>query len=292
MKRYLLKEWVAVGLVGLCGLPATAQVANLSGAASWGRPQSTSPYNAAWLQRPVANTPGSPPASPVAGVPGKLTLEGAEAAPQRAQLAPPAQGPMLEVQSAPEILPGPPVPITEVAGSPTQLISAHTTVPAGQPLPVTSRLQFQDCQGCTQQAAPGPAASAPVLTIEAAEQKADFPRAESAPPRRSFVDLSAPPCFGHAPDYCWLSGQVEYSRVGKEWRLRYASVDETDRYGGHVVLIESQHVSYLEDGQYVQVRGHLVSPESDALPAAYRIEAFAVVRDPNQPPGPPPGTGK
>src|SRR5438067_1384359 len=79
-----------------------------------------------------------------------------------------------------------------------------------------------------------PAAKAP------AQPRQNFPRAEPAPQRKSYVDLSAAPCFAHAPDYNWIIGQVEYSSIAKQWRLRYTSVDEVDRYGGRVALIENQ----------------------------------------------------
>ena len=96
------------------------------------------------------------------------------------------------------------------------------------------------------------------------------------------MDITAAPCFGHSPDYSWVCGQVEYSRVGKEWRLRYASVDETDRFGGRVTLIENTHVGYLADGQYVHVQGHLVNPnDPPGSPAVYRVEAFQLIDKPN-----------
>jgi hypothetical protein len=127
-----------------------------------------------------------------------------------------------------------------------------------------------------------PPAPADSLPPPAAEPKTTFPRAEPAPARKSYVDLTAAPCFSHAPDYNWIIGQVEYSRIAKEWRLRYASVDETDRYGGRVTLIENHHLTLLRDGQYVQVRGHLVNPDNAGDgPAYYRIESFRGLADPN-----------
>src|SRR5262249_29636475 len=44
------------------------------------------------------------------------------------------------------------------------------------------------------------------------------------------------PGYGHAEDYTWLSGQVEQWGHNKIYRLRYASVDETDAHGGSVTL--------------------------------------------------------
>jgi hypothetical protein len=97
------------------------------------------------------------------------------------------------------------------------------------------------------------------------------------------VDITASPCFAHAPDYSWLSGQAEKSHILGAWRLRYASVDETDRFGGSVTLVESAHVSYLRDGEYIRVQGHLVNPEDQRPAPAYRIESFKVIDNPNEP---------
>lgn len=110
-----------------------------------------------------------------------------------------------------------------------------------------------------------------------------FPRAEPGQQRRTFVDLTAAPCFAHASDYKWIVGRAEYSNIAKAWRLRYASVDETDRFGGQVTLIENRHVAYLKDGMYVRVWGHLVNPESSENGHAYyRIDSYEVVENPNQ----------
>jgi hypothetical protein len=108
-----------------------------------------------------------------------------------------------------------------------------------------------------------------------------FPRGEPAPRRKSFVDLTASPCFAHAPDYTWLQGQVEYSRLSKGWRLRYASVDEEDAYGGCVTLIDDGHFAGLKDGQYVCVRGRLSNPGGKGDSPAYRVESLAPVANRN-----------
>jgi hypothetical protein len=90
-------------------------------------------------------------------------------------------------------------------------------------------------------------------------------RGEPTAQRKSFVDTTAQPFFGHAEDYSWLQGQVEYSHVSKEWRLRYASVDENDCYGGTVTLIENEPLHKLNDGQHVRVLGHITT-DTEILP--------------------------
>ena len=127
-------------------------------------------------------------------------------------------------------------------------------------------------------------APAPFDPPNVADVKPLFPRGEPALSRKSYVDLTAAPCFSHAPDYNWIIGQAEYSAIAKGWRLRYTSVDESDRFGGRVTLIENHHVSLLRDGQFVHVRGHVVDADTTGdAPPHYRIEWFRVIDNPNEP---------
>src|SRR5262249_37664138 len=54
------------------------------------------------------------------------------------------------------------------------------------------------------------------------------PPAPEAPAPRQLPAATLVPCsdFGHAPDFSWISGDVQKWR--KEWRLRYAPLDESD----------------------------------------------------------------
>lgn len=99
-----------------------------------------------------------------------------------------------------------------------------------------------------------------------------FPR--GAPhERRTYTDVTAASCFGRAADYTWLVGQVEQSRSGAGYRLRFASVDDTDRYGGSVTLAGDGNLPTLKDGQYIRVRGHLVDAETHSPAPAYQVES-------------------
>jgi hypothetical protein len=99
-------------------------------------------------------------------------------------------------------------------------------------------------------------------------------RGEEAPARKSFSDITAHSSFGHAEDYGWLSGEVEYSRISKGWRLRYASVDEEDRYGGSVTLGEHPLLHGLKDGQYVRVTGRLGDTGQKSIAPPYLIDSL------------------
>jgi hypothetical protein len=104
-------------------------------------------------------------------------------------------------------------------------------------------------------------------------------RGEPPPSRKSFVDTTAQPFFSHADDYTWLQGQVEYSHLSKAWRLRYASVDSEDAYGGSVTLAESNLLQKLKDGQYVRVEGRISQDgeilQTSALPSSAESKNIA-----------------
>jgi hypothetical protein len=114
------------------------------------------------------------------------------------------------------------------------------------------------------------------------EERLLFPRAETGPVRRSYTDVTAAACFAHGPDYGWLCGRVEYSRLSKGWRLRYASVDEPDRFGGSVTLVPDPKLDALKDGQYVRVTGRLAD-RPPGLSPEYEVESLTPVQHPNVP---------
>jgi hypothetical protein len=100
---------------------------------------------------------------------------------------------------------------------------------------------------------------------------------DAAAKRKSFVDITANPSFSHAPDYHWLCGQVLYSKHNNAWRLRYASVDEEDPYGGSVTLAEDPRVANLKDGQFVRVEGQFITREDKGIAPPYQVDNLQVI---------------
>jgi hypothetical protein len=182
----------------------------------------------------------------------------------------------------------PAFPMTEVA---PRMIPAETTIelatPTGSPMVQTSMpvrenqpsmpvqtpalasgdsgIQLASYREDAPQAAPAP------------QTKTVFPRGETTPARRAVVDLTASSQFGHAEDYSWVRGQVEYSRLSQGWRLRYASVDETDPHGGSVTLTGECNLHGLKDGQYIRVQGHFSNPDDKGLAPAYFADRYEVI---------------
>jgi hypothetical protein len=98
--------------------------------------------------------------------------------------------------------------------------------------------------------------------------------------RRGDGGPASRPAFGHAGDYTWIVGELDYVYSKKAWRVRYANLDEEDRYGGSVLLTEEQEASLLQRfkaGQVVRIEGHLLKPDAREGSPLYKIDSIATV---------------
>ncbi len=91
------------------------------------------------------------------------------------------------------------------------------------------------------------------------------------PYRRTFADITANPAFGHAPDYSWLCGELQYQARTDVWRLRYAPVTEEDRYGGAVRIIPTGPMTAYRSGQIVRVEGYLQNSATELADPPYQV---------------------
>jgi hypothetical protein len=95
---------------------------------------------------------------------------------------------------------------------------------------------------------------------------AKLPRREGAvsEPRRPVGESRTN--FAYRPDYSTLQGRLEYSPTTGQWKLRYIPIDgNTDRFGGSVVLVDSERLADFEDGDFVVVEGELGSDDQDNI---------------------------
>jgi hypothetical protein len=167
--------------------------------------------------------------------------------------------------------------------SPRVIASSDDAAPAR---PMTAIQQVSASEPATeappQVSAPTPRAAvvqsavvqAPEIRID---DKPSKPRGEDPPKRRSYTDITAAACFGHAADYSWLGGQLEQTRLGKGWRLRFASVDEDEPHGGTVSLTGDIDLPSLKDGDFIRVRGYLVDPNDRGRAPIYHVESYEPV---------------
>ena len=71
--------------------------------------------------------------------------------------------------------------------------------------------------------------------------------------------------FGYLTDYSRLRGKLEYLERDGCWKLRYIPIDGvTDKYGGSVVIDDSEVLSGLERGDFVELRGRIAKQPKDA----------------------------
>ena len=112
-------------------------------------------------------------------------------------------------------------------------------------------------------AAPSVPTSAPAMPkpLSAETVAAALPSNLKTPTKMAVQDelMAGASRYGHAPDYSWVCGEVQRTRKG--WHLRYANVDETDTYGGSVMLNEDPRLADLKEGEVFVVKGHLQSPD-------------------------------
>jgi hypothetical protein len=65
--------------------------------------------------------------------------------------------------------------------------------------------------------------------------------------------------IGAAEDYSWITGQLFFVHVdGGVWVLRYASVDQVDKFGGSVVLAPAADMKNFREGDLVSVNGEVL----------------------------------
>jgi hypothetical protein len=96
-------------------------------------------------------------------------------------------------------------------------------------------------------------------------------------PRRTFTDTTAHPRFAHDPHYHWLIGTLDYSKLQDAWVLRYASVEEEDRYGGSVTLVNPAGMEKFKSGPLVRVEGSLKNADTQELRPPFLVDSLRIV---------------
>ena len=72
--------------------------------------------------------------------------------------------------------------------------------------------------------------------------------------------------YGRHTHYAWLKGRLQRVHVpGGEWKLRYAPLDQQDRWGGSVILATDVRLDAFADGDIVYIEGEILA----ARPSLY-----------------------
>ena len=89
----------------------------------------------------------------------------------------------------------------------------------------------------------------------------------------------SPGNFGFDPNYQWLRGKLEYSRIDDRWKLRYIPINgDTDEFGGSVVLLGSRLLEGYKPGEFITVYGSLGDNGSEARGFAPPFQLDRVIR--------------
>ena len=83
---------------------------------------------------------------------------------------------------------------------------------------------------------------------------------------------SMPTSYYHNDDYTMLVGELHYNPRTDTWRLRYATVDVVDLFGGSVTLADAgSMLQGYKSGQMVLVEGHLAELDASGKSPAYQV---------------------
>jgi hypothetical protein len=83
--------------------------------------------------------------------------------------------------------------------------------------------------------------------------------------------------LGHAPDYRWLIGKLEYVYVRNAWKLRYASASDADPHGGSVTLSNPGPVAETLRNRLVRVEGQLVEADGSESYPVYQVQSLQLL---------------
>jgi hypothetical protein len=207
----------------------------------------------------------------------------AEAAAASGRTAEPVLQPASNSEPAPQPVqpPEPEPPGTNVEQGPT---ASKAPAPSGTVPPVIQTFVWKDGAPPSHHEPVASAPAAPAPQVASARQPPparSAPVTRLAPAARQSYDINQPPRpgFGHAPDYSWISGELDYLHTKQAWKLRYANLDEEDQYGGSVLLVEEEWalLPRFKAGQIVRVEGRLTRPAAPDVSPLYHIHSICTV---------------
>jgi hypothetical protein len=120
-----------------------------------------------------------------------------------------------------------------------------------------------------------PAEKVSANPLATAEEHLQAQAAEQSPATGGAARASG----GHAADYRWVCGELQYSPFDKTWRVRYARFDEVDPYGGSVTIVDEAHAQTFKEGQIVRVEGRLIRAKGNSIAPRYEVRSLRVIAD-------------
>jgi hypothetical protein len=154
----------------------------------------------------------------------------------------------------------------------TSPVATITVLPTYTPKPVTAAMPL-----ALPESTPAKVAEVKEETAQPSQPIVQASLKEEPVKRRSFADITADPCFAHAADYSWVTGELQYMAEDHTWRVRYASVDEDDRYGGSLTLVDCGPMTNYLSGQKVRVEGHPNDADAKDASTTYKVSSISLL---------------
>jgi hypothetical protein len=87
---------------------------------------------------------------------------------------------------------------------------------------------------------------------------------------------------GNAEDYTWITGQLcrVHTAQGEVWVVRYAPIEQVDKYGGSMVLVPVVEMKNYREGDVVCVQGEVLKDQQAPGRlggAPYRVTAISII---------------
>lgn len=164
-----------------------------------------------------------------------------------------------------------PAELLKPAGPARDLTAA--AIPAQPPIRIPAVVQLAAATGDMEAAANDGVEPATIKALAGKPRATPIMLPPSAPCGPKIVP-------GHAPDYSWLIGEIEFLQTRGDWRLRYGNAEDEDRYGGTVTLGGDNLPTDSQSGQLVRVEGYLVNPQASEPRPLYWVQSLSVLKAP------------
>lgn len=128
---------------------------------------------------------------------------------------------------------------------------------------------------------------APVVeepTPAASVQEVQAPAIVAEPPKPAKPEPVATndSAYGHGKNYEWLIGKLMKVHVPRPgWKIRYARLDEKDKWGGSMVFSTDARLENFQDGDVLYVEGEIISDRASLYLSGprYRIRSIRLFGD-------------
>jgi hypothetical protein len=113
-------------------------------------------------------------------------------------------------------------------------------------------------------------------------QEVQAPAIVTKPVAPEPVSAANDSAYGHGENYEWLIGTLQRVHVPRPgWKIRYARLDEKDKWGGSMVFAPDARLESFQDGDVLYVEGEIISDRASLYLAGprYRVRNLRLFGD-------------